>query len=80
LTQVSNRFESESLAVVDVVKEFDKQLLTVKGWGVTLSLVAVGLGFQYQHRGFFLIAFVSALGFWFIEAVLKQSQMRFPHI
>jgi hypothetical protein len=74
---MSNRFESEYLSIVDVVKEFDKQLLTVKGWGVTLSLVAVGLGFQYQHRGFFVLAVFSAIGFWLIEAVMKHSQMRY---
>lgn len=53
----------EYFALVDMVKEFDKSLITVKGWGVTLSLAALGFGFQYQHAGLFLVATVSGLAF-----------------
>jgi hypothetical protein len=66
----------EYFALVDIVKDFDQRLLTVKGWGVTLSLAALGLGFQYSHYGLFLVAAISAIGFWSIEAVTKIFQMR----
>jgi hypothetical protein len=67
----------EYFTLVDIVKEFDKNLITVKGWGVTLSLAALGFGFQYQHYGLFLVASVSGLAFWTIEGVMKQHQMRY---
>jgi hypothetical protein len=32
-------------SLTDIVKDFDQRLLTIKGWGVTLSLASLGLGF-----------------------------------
>lgn len=58
------------------VDESDKRLLTVKGWGVTLSMAALAWGFQYAHYGLFLVAALSGLAFWLIEGVLKRHQMR----
>lgn len=68
--------QQEYFAVAKAIADFDQRLLTVKSWGVTLSLVALGLGFQYRAYGFFLIAFISSLSFWIIEAVGKRHQMR----
>lgn len=67
----------EYYEVFRVVNEFDKQLLTVKGWGVTLSLAALAWGFQYVHYGLFLVAALSGLAFWLIEGAMKRHQMRF---
>src|SRR5438309_8985306 len=66
----------EYFALVDIVKDFDQRLLTIKGWGVTLSLAALGFGFQYQHYGLFLVAAISAFTFWAIESMTKKHQMR----
>jgi hypothetical protein len=60
-----------------IVDGFDQRLLTIKGWGVTLSLASIGIGFQQDHYGLFLVATLSGLGFWIIEAVTKMHQMRF---
>jgi hypothetical protein len=51
--------------------------MTVKGWGVTMSLLALAWGFQHQHYGLFLVAALSGLAFWLLEGVVKQHQMRF---
>jgi hypothetical protein len=59
------------------VNDYDKRLLTVKGWGVTLSLAALAWGFQDSHFGLFLVAALSGLGFWIIEGTLKRHQMRY---
>jgi hypothetical protein len=67
----------EYYTIVDIVKEFDRNLLTVKGWGVTLSLAGLGIGFQYQHYGLFIVAAISSLSFWAIEGVIKRHQMRY---
>jgi hypothetical protein len=37
----------EYFSLVKSVSDFDQRLLTVKSWGVTLSLAALGFGFQY---------------------------------
>ncbi|MCV2362692.1 hypothetical protein LNV23_04415 [Paucibacter sp. DJ1R-11] len=74
---MSDSFEKdEYFALVKAVADFDQRLLTVKGWGVTLSLAALGLGFQYRAYGFFLIAAASSLAFWVIEHAGKRHQMR----
>jgi len=68
--------EREYYKILDTVNEFDARLLTVKGWGVTLSLASLGLGFQYSHYGLFLVAALGGLAFWVIEAAMKRHQMR----
>lgn len=74
---MADSFEKdEYFALVKSVADFDQRLLTVKGWGVTLSLAALGLGFQYRAYGFFLIAAASSLAFWVIEHAGKRHQMR----
>lgn len=69
--------EREYYAIVDTVGKFDERVLTVKGWGVTLSLAALAWGFQYEHYGLFLVAALSGLAFWLIEGVFKRHQMRY---
>jgi hypothetical protein len=60
-----------------VVSAFDQRLLAIKGWGVTLSLASLGLGFQQDHYGLFLVAALSGLAFWVLEATTKLHQMRY---
>ncbi len=67
----------EYLKIMDVVKEYDSQLLTIKNWGVTLSLVAIGLGFKEKTWGYFLLAALSGVSFWVVEASLKGFEMRY---
>ena len=67
----------EYLAVQKAVSDFDQRLLTIKGWGVTLSLAALGFGFQYKSYGLFLVAAASSLAFWALEGSVKRHQMRY---
>ncbi|MEP7089149.1 MAG: hypothetical protein ABI776_03490 [Nocardioidaceae bacterium] len=67
----------EYYAILDVVSAFDGRIVTVKGWSVTLSLAALGLGFQQQHYALFGLAAATALGFWFIDVLFKGYQMRY---
>jgi hypothetical protein len=67
----------EYYEILKIVGDFDARLMTVKGWGVTLSLAALGWGFQYGHYGLFLVAALSGLGFWLVEGVMKRHQMRY---
>lgn len=67
----------EYLKLTDIVSNFDSSLITVKSWGVTLSLVAIGLGFKEKTWGYFLLAVISGISFWVIEVTLKGHQMRY---
>jgi hypothetical protein len=44
---------------------------------VTVSLASIGLAFQQQHYGLFLVAAITGIAFWGVEAVTKVHQMRF---
>jgi hypothetical protein len=76
-TLLHNDLSAEYFVLVDLVTSFDQRLLTIKGWGVTLSLASRGLGFQQDHYGLFLVAAVSGLAFWIVEGTTKLHQMRF---
>lgn len=67
----------EYYEILKIVGEFDGRLMTVKGWGVTLSLAALAWGFQNAKYGLFLVAALSGLGFWLIEGTMKRHQMRY---
>jgi hypothetical protein len=54
----------EYYATLDVVSSYDGWLLIVKGWSVTLSLAALGLGFQQRHFALFALAAATGVGFW----------------
>ena len=68
---------TEYYVLVDAVAGFDQRLLTIKSWGVTFSLATLGLGFQQDHYGLFLVAAAAALAFWLIEVSTKRHQMRY---
>lgn len=57
--QLHNDLIEEYYKLTDIVTAFDQRLLTIKGWGVTLSLFSLGLGFQNDHYGLFLVAALS---------------------
>ena len=67
----------EYYAILGVVSSYDGWLLIVKGWSVTLSLASLGLGFQQQHSSLFGLAAVTALGFWFLDGLMKGYQFRY---
>lgn len=73
----AENLNTEYYKIVGIVSDFDKNLLTVKGWGVTLGMAALAWGFQNQRYGLFLVASVSGIAFWIIEAVMKRHQMRY---
>jgi hypothetical protein len=66
---------TEYYAILSVITDYDQRLVVVKGWSVTLSLAALGLGFQQGHYALFGLGALTAAGFWFIEALYKRFQM-----
>jgi hypothetical protein len=67
----------EYYAILDVVSSYDGWLLVVKGWSVTLSLAALGLGFQQRHYALFALAAVTGVTFWYLDALMKGYQYRY---
>ena len=67
----------EYYAILGVITEYDKQLVIVKGWSVTLSLAGLGLGFQQQHYALFALAAASGLAFWYVDGRMKGFQQRY---
>ena len=64
-------------AILDVVSSYDGWLLIVKGWSVTLSLAALGLGFQQRHYALFFLAAVTGAAFWLLDGLMKGYQYRY---
>jgi hypothetical protein len=77
LDRFHDALHEEYRELLAVVSAFDQRLLAIKGWGVTLSLASLGLGFQQDHYGLFLVAALSGLTFWMLEATTKHHQMRY---
>ncbi|HUK70887.1 MAG TPA: hypothetical protein VLW50_19355 [Streptosporangiaceae bacterium] len=67
----------EYYAILNVVSNYDGWLLIVKGWSVTLSLAALGLGFQQKHFALFALAAVTGSAFWFLDGLMKGYQYRY---
>lgn len=77
LSRLHDDLIGEYNKLADLVTSFDQRLLTIKGWGVTLSLASIGLGFQQDHYGIFLVAALGGLSFWIVEATTKSHQLRY---
>jgi hypothetical protein len=67
----------EYYAILDVVSKYDGWLLTIKGWSVTLSLAALGLGFQQRHVALFAMSAVTGAAFWYLDGLMKGYQYRY---
>jgi hypothetical protein len=67
----------EYYAILGVVSSYDGWLLIVKGWSVSLSLAALGLGFQQRHFALFALAAVTGAAFWYIDGLMRGYQYRY---
>jgi hypothetical protein len=77
LERLHDDLQAEYARLTDIVSAFDQRLLTIKGWGVTLSLASVRVGFQQDHYGLFLVAAAGGLAFWLVDATTKMHQIRY---
>lgn len=63
--------------LIGIILKFDENLLLIKGWGVTFGLATIALAFKEKSRGLFLLAAISGLCFWIIEAEVKWHQSNY---
>jgi len=59
----------EYLHLSSILESFDDKLLTIKGWGVTVSLALLGAAVLRASRPALLVAGFGAILFWLLEAL-----------
>jgi hypothetical protein len=68
---------AEYLQLQKVVEDFDSKALTIKAWSVTLSAAGIVAAYSNSKPFLLIIAAVSALAFWFVEALWKVNQQAY---
>ena len=75
--QINDWLAQEYLLLQKTVEDFDARALTIKAWSVTFSAAGLGLAYQQHNPILLLIAALSAIVFWIVEAVWKLHQRAF---
>jgi hypothetical protein len=65
--------KDEYLLLQNFYEDFDKRLLTIKGWSGTIALGLVGTAFSTTEYLWLLAAGISLI-FWFLDALWKSYQ------
>lgn len=72
--KLRSELQAEYFYLQKVIEDFDSCAIAIKAWSITFSLTAIGGAFASKAHFVFLIASVSALMFWILEAVWKSFQ------
>ncbi|MDB5693637.1 MAG: hypothetical protein JWO81_2700 [Alphaproteobacteria bacterium] len=67
----------EYLQLQKTIEDFDGRALTIKAWSITFSATGVGLAYDKAKPEILLVASLSALVFWLVDAVWKIHQHSF---
>lgn len=65
--------KDEYLLLENFYEDFDKRLMTIKGWSGTIALGLLGTGFHTTEYLWLLASGISLM-FWFLEALWKSFQ------
>ena len=57
-----------------VLENYDQKSLLIKAWSVSLCMMGIGASFLFSEPIILLLASLSALLFWYIEALWKAFQ------
>lgn len=63
--------KDEYIQLHSFYEDIDKKTLTIKGWDVTISVASIGAGFFISPH-LWLVASLSALVFWYLEAFWRN--------
>jgi hypothetical protein len=66
--------KDEYLHIQQIIEGFDARVITIKAWSVSTSLAGIGGAFAAHSAPVLLMASISSLLFWSIEAVWKTFQ------
>ena len=64
----ANLLKDEYVMLQTLYEDFDSKGLTIKGWSITVALATIGTALLSNRNGLLLVAFASALVFWYLEA------------
>jgi hypothetical protein len=67
----------EYMQLQKVVEDYDQRVLTIKAWSVTFSAAGLATAYLQDEPLLLLIAALSALTFWIIEALWKTNQQAY---
>lgn len=66
--------KDEYFKLQEFYEDYDKRLLGIKGWSVTIGVVAIGAGFQNKMPNLWLFASIVSLVFFILELYWKTFQ------
>jgi hypothetical protein len=69
--------KDEYFQLQKVVEDYDLRALTIKAWSVTFSAAGLVTAYLQNARILLLIAALSALVFWIVEALWKTNQQAY---
>ena len=75
--QINDWLAQEYLLLQKTVDDYDARALTFKAWSVTFSAAGIGLAYQQHQPILLLIAALSAVLFWVVEAEWKFQKRSF---
>lgn len=58
-----------------IIQNYDPYFVSIKTWGVTVSGLAIGVGFSKGSSEVFVVAFALSIGFWLTEVCFKLLQL-----
>ncbi len=67
-------FKDEYLHIQNVIEDFDGRAITIKAWSITFSMVAIIGAFASHTPIVLLVASLSSILFWLLEAFWKTFQ------
>lgn len=72
--QLRTTLQAEYLHLQKAVEDMDARAVTIKAWSISFSLAAVAGAFASKAADVLLLAFASAVLFWWLEARWKTFQ------
>lgn len=66
--------KDEYFKLQEFYEDYDKRLLGIKGWSVTVGVVALGAGFQNKMPNLWLFASIASILFFILELYWKTFQ------
>lgn len=73
LKEQASFLKDEYLLLQNFYEDFDRRILSIKGWSATIAIAAIGAGF-YKTKYLWLFASAASLVFWSLEVLWKGFQ------
>lgn len=71
--------KQEMACLQDSIRTYDSNLLTIKGWAITIFSAFVFFSAQAKRPAYLVFCAASVMLFWLVDALFKELQMVFIH-